>query len=1113
MCALLCLVLIAAAFPFSTFAVEKTAKAHFVSRLNFNIDDEKSVRAIIVYEGDSAVKMVQKGTAASTKAASKTVLKSQSALTAAIKSKGAAIAYSYGTLLNGVAVDASYGTLKEIEKLDDVKAVYLANSYSAPIVTQSPKTSSITEAYGQVPGKGSGAVIAVLDTSFLTNHDAFSVHGVKETLTEEKMLSMRDSARGLNGHGIYVNAKIPFAYDYANNDTVVYNYISHGTAVAGIAAGNSGSYQGVAPYAQILAMKVFDDTNVQTDSSIYFAALEDAYLLGADVINMSLGAQNGFAYDYELETEIFGNIYQTLKDEGVFVFGASGNEYSQGYGSFAYNHASKTTGTDAVSVDYADYGVVSSPASYDGVVAVGSFNNPKRYAYTVTVDGKSIPYSDNASCLADSFWPKFCDNTFEFVVIPNYGAAEDYAGLNLSGKIAVVKHGNASFQDQVYAAAASGAIALIIINSDNNNVHMNIQNYSVPAVLVYNKYESVFENSPTRLVAVDFEQKLVEDTTALVSSAFSSWGCTPELTLKPEISGVGAEVLCPESSLTHSYQISSGTSMATPVVSGYFAAIKAFYKNMNIAPYSTYTNKQMYDFLYGAMLSSALYNDGVSPRKQGAGLVNSTNLSPAYFTNPIVNLFDDKDKNGVYTFTISATCVKEGETLSLGKVSLLADKLTEFDGSVYNTLTSTVLDGVVTTDAEVYAVSKTPTEITVTIKLSEQAKQYLNSFPNGAFVEGFIEFDVSNHEDDPHITFMGFYGDWNAAPAFEKYDWGDIIDTDYFLNTTTFEDTDNTYAEIGYTYLDILNTNVGYNEAYLTDSKGETIGMLGDNLYDWVPFDEKRLAFSTANAACDHLAEGFIMYPSLLRNVRHIIMTVFDAKTGQVYYVDDTEYAMKNYYDETDGSFLQGTYFVWDGTYLDSQQNVRYVPNDTEVKVRFQTQLAYRDAPLITEREYTMFVDIEAPKIECDWNAADKTLTVRATDNQYISNVFVHNNDYELMYVNNAVTDSEKNKLYEAVYDLSDVDFGDFSSVVVEVQDYATNSAAVEVSLSYKKGDINKDGEVNNIDAAQILKYDAGVTDFDDNALLLGDVNADGETNNLDAALILKYESGLIEAL
>lgn len=55
-------------------------------------------------------------------------------------------------------------------------------------------------------------------------------------------------------------------------------------------------------------------------------------------------------------------------------------------------------------------------------------------------------------------------------------------------------------------------------------------------------------------------------------------------------------------------------------------------------------------------------------------------------------------------------------------------------------------------------------------------------------------------------------------------------------------------------------------------------------------------------------------------------------------------------------------------------------------------------------------------------------------------------------------------------------------------------------------GDANADGEINSIDAALILKYDAGMAELPENA----DVNYDSRVNSIDASLILKYDAGLI---
>ena len=60
-------------------------------------------------------------------------------------------------------------------------------------------------------------------------------------------------------------------------------------------------------------------------------------------------------------------------------------------------------------------------------------------------------------------------------------------------------------------------------------------------------------------------------------------------------------------------------------------------------------------------------------------------------------------------------------------------------------------------------------------------------------------------------------------------------------------------------------------------------------------------------------------------------------------------------------------------------------------------------------------------------------------------------------------------------------------------------------------GDVNFDGEVDSLDAAQILKHDASITTLSELQLLAGDVNLDGEVDSLDAAWVLKVDAGIIK--
>ncbi len=88
-------------------------------------------------------------------------------------------------------------------------------------------------------------------------------------------------------------------------------------------------------------------------------------------------------------------------------------------------------------------------------------------------------------------------------------------------------------------------------------------------------------------------------------------------------------------------------------------------------------------------------------------------------------------------------------------------------------------------------------------------------------------------------------------------------------------------------------------------------------------------------------------------------------------------------------------------------------------------------------------------------------------------------------------------------------------TVTVSNDGFAYPAAVLTVSLptadNVLLGDVNEDGEVNNIDAATALKFDAGLYALTDEQMIAGDVNKDGEVNNIDAALILKFDAGIIE--
>ena len=157
-------------------------------------------------------------------------------------------------------------------------------------------------------------------------------------------------------------------------------------------------------------------------------------------------------------------------------------------------------------------------------------------------------------------------------------------------------------------------------------------------------------------------------------------------------------------------------------------------------------------------------------------------------------------------------------------------------------------------------------------------------------------------------------------------------------------------------------------------------------------------------------------------------------------------------------------------------------------------------------------------------DAGDKAAIYKNTYD-YESNLGIKTADLKWFYGNSEVTTFEAGKTYRAeIIFTTDYSFDTKNSNLVKVtvngKDDNVNIMAIEnfVAVSYDVtigsgadlGDVNQDGEVDNLDALVVLKYDAGViNDIADNA----DVNKDGEIDNLDALAILKYDAGILDSL
>ena len=76
----------------------------------------------------------------------------------------------------------------------------------------------------------------------------------------------------------------------------------------------------------------------------------------------------------------------------------------------------------------------------------------------------------------------------------------------------------------------------------------------------------------------------------------------------------------------------------------------------------------------------------------------------------------------------------------------------------------------------------------------------------------------------------------------------------------------------------------------------------------------------------------------------------------------------------------------------------------------------------------------------------------------------------------------------------------------------SVDDSSSEETVDTVYGDVNSDGEINSLDAAQVLRHDAQLITLNDTALAAADVNGDGTVNSLDAAQILKFDAQLIDS-
>lgn len=968
------------------------------------------------------------------------------------------VLHSYTTVENGFAAVVPYGKLEEIRQLPGVAA-----AYAAPVFKVAPDMPTTMTQLGGLENssgyQGEGMVIAIVDSGLEIGHPLFTqaptapalAKNDLENVLASKNLKAEEKKSGITASQVYKTAKVPFAFDYADNDLDVApnGAGDHGTHVAGIAAANAGvvaDVVGVAPQAQILAMKVFSSSgsNGATWADI-LAAADDAVALGADVINMSLGSTCGFSTP-EGEEGV-AEVLENIASSGVMLSISAGNEYSAALGT--------RIGKGHALTQNPDYGTVASPSSYSEPLSIASVEKAdsidscyltvgeRKVAFNDTVEDKTV---ENVKDDSPSF-RSLAGKELEYVVVPNAGEAKDYDGLSVEGKIALVSRGSVEYNTKKEAAKAAGAAGILVYNNEPGMLYMQMDNYDLPSAFISQadgKYLVGLAEGQRKLT-VSATSGSVDNPTSGEMSDFSSWGVTPELTLKPDLTAPGGNI---KSATTGGgYTTKSGTSMSAPFVSGAMSLVKQYVEQKNYA--STETEKA--NLVSNLLMSTAdLVMAGTapySPRKQGAGSVNiaAATSTKAYLTaggggRPKVELGDDAQKTGKYEVKFEVhNLTNEELTYTVGGyIQTDAQEVTkQIEGEDVHQVTELpYLLGKI--DAKTVTVAGGETEtVSVSVSLTQANNEYLNRFENGTYIEGFVTLTPSSGTQPTlSIPYMGFYGDWTQAPIIDATDYGNML---------------NGEAEWSQAYV---------NTAASNSLEGTVNTYLGDN-----PYHSGESYLAARNAISpngdDYMDTLSFVYTGLLRNVKALNYEIKDAKTGDVYYSNKVDYETKsvyssNYYQIVPSGASDYNKLSWGGTKKDGYSKLK---NNDKVIVTVSGELSYDKHVANNQKSSWSFpitIDTEEPEAK-DITVSNENgkyyVSLKVTDNQFVSNVTISNASESKELASFPIAEDTAGATTACKYDVTG--FGENLKVIVN--DYASNRKVYSVKAE------------GNADASEII--------------------------------------------
>lgn len=963
----------------------------------------------------------------------------EKAVISSLESSGGLVEHEYTAVMNGFSVEADAGDLDAIRQTAGVKNAFIAELHRLPDPENVPMLSDSVPAVGgdiahDLNYTGKGTVIAILDTGLDLRHEAFpnTINGARYTKDDiaQAIADKGLSTGTLSVDSLYRSSKVPFAYDYADADTNVLGVQNHGTHVAGIVGASGGRVQGVAPDAQLLIMKIFGDASGGAYDSDILKALDDSIKLGADVINMSLGSDAGFS---EAANKTMQGVYSRVQAAGVNLACAAGNAYSSAY--------MNTFGNDLPLAKDPDNATVSFPSTYEAALSVASMNNTKMTASYFMVGKNRFSYNDPAKTA------KLKLNSLKGVwdyVDGGVGSTTALNAIDVRGKIALIQRGgeengkSLSFTQKETNAAAAGAIGVIVYDNVEGELVSMATADKIPCIFISKTDGETMAAAKSKKISIDPAYiGMFTDRYGKKMSDFSSWGVSPDLKLKPEITAPGGNIY---STLPrNSYGNMSGTSMASPHIAGAAALMDQFLRQELSG--TALSLKQRTDLANKLMMSTAVPiqdENGVpySPRRQGAGLLQLQRAvaAGAYLESegggrPKGELGDNAD--GQFSFDFHVKSLTDSAISYKTSTVTMAESTVQRNGQTFISQSGRILgtDEVLVTMPKTVSVSANgQSGISVQLALTEKGRQALADFPNGIFVEGFVTLAPTAGDDvSLSIPFVGFYGDWSAAPLFDS--------TIYDAAAASLVKTK---------LIRFGNGSLGNNKGYV----------LGHNIYASSQdnsYDLNRIAINGdpsnyVTAAC-----------GLLRNADPLVFSAVN-EAGDVVYTETSSKVAKSIYRKNAFSTPMartGWYAI--GKWGDPLADGSYTYNVTGTVGGKEQTISF---PVVIDKEMP-----EVAKSEISEENGNKIWKVTVTDNHYVQAVAAVSPSGTRLTDMQAVTATQAGIETVVKFDLNSPAFKDLESAKIALVDYADNQI---ITSAYDLSGKSTDPESVSLDKTQL---------------------------------------------